>query len=66
MAQTSDRISSIAARYRKIDGDTLLSLTASNASRDRLAKDIRSMAASLARQDETKGIRGLIRKVLGK
>ena len=31
-----------------------------------VARDIRSMAASLLRQDETKGIRGLILKVLGR
>lgn len=65
MAQTSDKTSSIAARYVKLDPDTLLALTATPASRVSTASDIRSMAASLLRQDEVRGIRKFIRKVLG-
>lgn len=65
-AQTSDRVSSLAARYATITADRLLSVTASERLREETAADIRSMAASLMRQDETKGLRGLIRKVIGK
>lgn len=65
MAETSDRISSMAARYRRITADGLLSATATDALREQTAADIRSMAASLARQDETKGIRGFIKRVAG-
>lgn len=64
-AQTSDRISSLAARYRKITGDELLALTATPELREQTAADIRSMTASLARQDETKGFRKLLRLVTG-
>lgn len=66
MAQTSDRVSAIAASYATMTADRLLSLTASEEARQRTAADIKSMAASLLRQDEHKGLRGLIRKVMGK
>jgi hypothetical protein len=65
MAKTSDRISSIAAQYIKIDGDHLLAKTATASLREITADDIRSMAASLLRQDELKGLRKLFRKVVG-
>lgn len=65
MAQTSDKVSSIAARYVNLDPDTLLALTATPASRVSTAADVRSMAASLLRQDEVRGVRKFIRKVLG-
>lgn len=58
MAQTSDRMSSIAAKYLNITGDDL------GPGNEHMAADIRSMAASLLRQDEVKGLRRLIRKVL--
>lgn len=61
MAQTSDRISSLAARYANITASELMSLTISQA--EVRASDIRSMAASLLRQDEVKGLRKFIRKV---
>lgn len=64
-AQTSDKSSRLAARYIKLDPDTLLALTATEGIRKSTAAEIRSMAASLLRQDENKGLRGLIRKVLG-
>lgn len=63
MAQTSDRVSSIAARHVSITADQLLARTATNAAREELAFQIRSMAASLLRQDEVKGIRKLIKKI---
>lgn len=66
MAQTSDRVSAIAARLAKIDETTLLALTATQASREATAADIRSLAASALRQDETRGLRGLIKKVLSR
>lgn len=63
MAQTSDKISSLAARYA---GYTKLRLAEdASANREQLVADIRSMAASLLRQDGTKGLRGLWRKVTG-
>jgi hypothetical protein len=65
MAQTSDRISSMAARYANTQPYDLLMLTNTPEKREELARDIRSMSASLRRQDEHKGLRGLIRKVLG-
>jgi hypothetical protein len=61
-AQTSDRVSSIAARYTKITGDTLMGMTAKPSSAAIAANDIRTMAASLLRQDEVKGIRKLLKK----
>lgn len=65
MARTSDRVSSIAARYTDIRPDTLLALTATPESRSTLCAEIKSMAASCLRQDEVKGLRKLIRKVMG-
>lgn len=62
-AQTSDRISSLAARYADISSAELMSLTISQA--EVRASDIRSMAMSLLRQDEVRGIRKFIRKVTG-
>jgi hypothetical protein len=63
MAQTSDRVSSIAGGLAKITADQLLARTATNAAREELAFQIRSMAASLLRQDEVKGVRKLLQKV---
>lgn len=63
MAQTSDRVSRLAARYAGITADNLLSLTATQPLREQTAGDIRSMAASLLRQDEVKGVRKLLRRV---
>jgi len=66
MAQTSDRVSAIAARYAGVKADELLALTATPSMREQTAADVRSMAASLLRQDETRGLRGLVRKVFGR
>lgn len=65
MAKTSDKMSSIAARYI---GMSNTALKAKLENRDGLAEvghDIRAMAASLLRQDEVKGLRKFVRKVLG-
>lgn len=64
-AQTSDRVSSLAARYARLTADNLLSMTATAPLREQATKDIRSMAASLLRQDEVRGLRRLIRKITG-
>lgn len=65
MARTSDRVSSIAARHAKIEPETVMALGARQSTATVLAADIRTMAASLLRQDEHKGLRGLIQKVTG-
>ncbi len=66
MAQTSDRISSMAAKYVAMSNDALGRKVSTRDGRNEVAHDIRAMAASLLRQDEVKGLRGLVRKVLGK
>jgi hypothetical protein len=65
MAQTSDKISSLAARYAGLTNDNLLSLTATPKLREQTARDIRSLAASCLRQDEVRGLRKLFKKVIG-
>lgn len=64
-AQTSDHISSLAAGYigisntalrKKLEGDGF----------NEVAHDIRSMAASLLRQDEVRGLRKFVSKILGR
>ena len=66
MAQTSDKVSSIAARYRGITGAQVRGIVERGGDEE-LAKDIRSMANSLARQDEVKGLRKIGRALgLGK
>lgn len=64
-AQTSDRVSSIAARHANMKAETLMALAAKSSTAEILAADIRSMAASLLRQDEVKGIRKLLKIVTG-
>lgn len=64
MAQTSDKVSSLAGFYasytiKKLADDAELDPV-------QLVHDIRSMAASLLRQDETKGARRFLAKVFGK
>lgn len=65
MAQTSDHISSIAARYVGLSNTALKAKVASRDGLNEVAHDIRSMAASLLRQDEVRGLRGFVRKLLG-
>jgi hypothetical protein len=65
-AKTSDRVSSIAARLVGVKAETLMALTAKQSTAEILANDIRTMAASLLRQDEVKGLRKLIEKVVGR
>ena len=62
MSQTSDKVSSIAARLLKVTPAYLIARTAKDSSAEQLAEDIRAVAASALRQDEVKGIRKLIRK----
>lgn len=64
MPQTSDRISALAARYVRYSLKELSDDSESDPSG--LLRDIRSLAASALRQDEHKGLRGFIRKVVGK
>lgn len=68
MAQTSDRISSIAARYASMSNPKFKRVIelASEEDLNEIAYDIRSMAASLLRQDEVRGFRKLVNKVLGR
>lgn len=66
MAQTSDKISSLAARYVGMSNTRFRQLVENPESLNELAFDVRSMAASLLRQDEVKGLRGLVRKVLAR
>ncbi len=54
-AQTSDRVSSLAARYANITARELAMMTSGEAGV--IVSDIRAMAASLLRQDEIKGRR---------
>jgi hypothetical protein len=61
--QTSDRVSSLAASYVGITSRQLENLTPERSVA--MAADIRSMAASLLAQDEVRGLRKLIRKVIG-
>lgn len=65
-AQTSDRVSAIAARYVNLTPARLIALTARDSTAEAAAEEIRSMAASLLRQDEVGGLRTLIRKVTGR
>jgi hypothetical protein len=65
MARTSDRVSSIAARFVNLKAETLMALTAKHTTAEKLAADIRSLAASALAQDEVKGLRGFIRRIVG-
>jgi hypothetical protein len=62
-AQTGERVSSIAARFLNIKAETLMALTAKSSTAEILAADIRSLAASALRQDEKKGLRGLLKRI---
>ena len=65
-AQTSDEISSLAASYVNLTPERLIGLTAKDEGTRRVAADIRSLAASLLRQDETKGIRRILKLAFGR
>jgi hypothetical protein len=56
-ARTSDRVSSIAARYNTLTPARLLAMTAKDSSLHIAVDEIQAMAASLMRQDEQKGLR---------
>lgn len=62
-AQTSDRISSLAAKYARMTADELLVATSDAVLRRETAEEIRSMAMSLLRQVEPKGLRRIFKKV---
>lgn len=64
-AQTSDRVSTIAARYANLTPNQLIAKTANGKGLLDTTNDIKSMAASLLRQDEVKGVRKLLRLVTG-
>lgn len=64
-AKTSDRMSRIAARYMDLTPARLIALTAKPSTTEIAVEEIRSMAASLLRQDEVKGVRRLLRLVTG-
>jgi hypothetical protein len=63
MAQTSDHISSLAARYVSMSNTTLKAKLQGDGINE-VAHDIRSMAASLLRQDEVRGLRKIIKRVI--
>jgi hypothetical protein len=64
-AKTSDHVSSIAGRYVNLTPARLLVLTAKDSTLEITASEIRSMAASLLRQDEVRGVRKLLKLVTG-
>jgi len=64
-AQTSDRVSKLAARYIKMTPERLAALMEPADGPQRVARELHTMAASLLRQDEVKGLRGLLKKVIG-
>jgi hypothetical protein len=63
MAETSDRVSSIAAFYFGKTRAQILHLLTIDPGR--AADDIAAMSASLVRQDETRGKRSLFKRVFG-
>jgi hypothetical protein len=65
MAQTSDRVSSIAARYIGMSNTELKKKVEARDGLAEVAHDLRALAASALRQDEVRGIRKFVRKVLG-
>lgn len=65
MAQTSDRVSAIAARLSKITARTILRSAADPEKLEQLRSDIRTVAASTMRQDEVKGP-SLLDRLLGR
>lgn len=65
MAKTSDRVSSIAAKYNFRNADELAhELSEGEIDLAEVAKDLKSLAASCLRQDEHKGFRGTITRWL--
>lgn len=66
MAQTGDETSALAARYIGITPDELFAITATGRLRRQTVAELRSMAASLLRQDETRGLRRFLKRMLGK
>lgn len=61
MAKTGDRVSSLAGKWATVTAGDISDMTDQQIID--FAKDVRSMAASLRRQDEHKGLRGFLRIV---
>jgi hypothetical protein len=66
MARTSDRVSKLAGKYINITPGELLGRLGQSGGAQEIAADIRSIAASALRQDETRGLRGAVKKLLGR
>lgn len=64
MAKTSDRVSSIAARYINLTPERLLGMTAKPSTLEITTADIKALAASALRQDESP-IRRLVKHIFG-
>lgn len=64
-AQTSDRISALAAAYIRTTPDDIEEAAADDRLAEKMSRDIRAMAASLMRQDETRGLRRFLKKIKG-
>ena len=64
MAQTSDKVSGIAARLMNFSVRELDRLTPDQ--RVKFVNDVKTLAASALRQDETKGFRRVVNKLLGR
>lgn len=63
MAQTSDRISGIAARMGRLTPAAVRATAENPAALNAFVQDARSMAASLLRQDEVRGLRKVLLKL---
>jgi hypothetical protein len=63
MVQTSDRVSSIAARYASMTARRLGEKLKDPTEAANTAADIRTLAASCLRQDQHKGLRGLLKRI---
>lgn len=61
MAQTSDRMSKIAAKYTNFRISDISMMN--GIEQGEFQQDVRSMAASCLRQDETKGLRGRLSRI---
>lgn len=63
MARTSDRVSRLASQYAKLTPESLKARCSTDFMREATAQDIRTLAASLLRQDEHKGLRGILKRI---
>lgn len=65
-AQTSDRVSRLAAQYVKMTAEGLKARCSTDFMREATAEDIRTIAASALRQDQTKGLRARLKRMIGR